>query len=160
MPLLLTSPAFTHGSTIPPKFTCDGENVSPPLEWSGVPAGTRSLALLVDDPDAPDPARPKKTWTHWLLYDIPQTTSGLPEGVAPEALPEGTRTGRTDQNETVWHGPCPPIGKHRYYFSLFALDAVLGDLHTPTRAQFLAAVGDHVLSRVELMGTYVRPPKE
>lgn len=156
MPLLLTSPAFEHGGEIPRQYTCDGADRSPPLVWSGVPPGTRSLVLIVEDPDAPDPAAPKRLWIHWILYDMPPDGSGLPEGVGAADLPPGTRTGLTDSGSDAWHGPCPPIGRHRYYFHLYALDTVLGDLRTPTRAKLLRAAEGHLLARVELMGTHQR----
>jgi Raf kinase inhibitor-like YbhB/YbcL family protein len=154
--LLLTSPSFEHGGEIPIQHTCDGADLSPALVWSGVPSGTRSLALIVEDPDAPDPAAPTRLWVHWILYDMPPVDGGLPEGVAPADLPPGTRTGMTDSGSDGWHGPCPPIGRHRYYFHLYAFDTMLGDLRTPTRAKLLNAAGGHLLARVELMGTHQR----
>ena len=156
MTLLLTSPSFEHGGEIPTRHTCDGTDLSPKLIWSGVPSGARSLALIVEDPDAPDPAAPTRLWIHWILYDIPPVDGGLPEGVAPADLPAGTRTGMTDSGSDAWHGPCPPIGRHRYYFHLYAFDTLLGDLRTPTRAKLLNAAEGHLLARVELMGTHQR----
>jgi Raf kinase inhibitor-like YbhB/YbcL family protein len=154
MSLTITSTAFAPSGAIPSLYTCEGRNVSPPLAWSGVPAGTKSLALVVDDPDAPDPAAPKMTWVHWVLYGIPPTATGLPEAVKPEALPAGTREGRNDFGRTAYGGPCPPIGRHRYFFKLYALDTVLPDLERPTRAQLEKAMAGHVLAQAELMGTY------
>jgi Raf kinase inhibitor-like YbhB/YbcL family protein len=154
MTLVLTSPAFEPRGEIPARFTCEGADVSPPLAWSGAPSGTRSLALIVDDPDAPDPAAPKTTWVHWVLYDLPPASGGLPEEVAPAALPPGTRQGRNDWKRTGYGGPCPPIGRHRYFFKLYALDAVLGDLGAPTKARLLQAMEGHVLAQAELVGTY------
>jgi Raf kinase inhibitor-like YbhB/YbcL family protein len=152
--LAIRSPAFRDGAEIPIRHTCEGSDASPALEWSGVPAGARSLALVVDDPDAPDPAAPRMTWVHWVLYDIPPAASGLPEGVARGALPAGTRQGVNDWKRTGWGGPCPPIGRHRYFFKLYALDAPLGDLGTPTKAKLEAAMKGHVLASAELMATY------
>ncbi len=154
--MIIESPAFPHGGEIPRKYTCDGEDISPPLSWSGIPSGTRSLALIVDDPDAPDPRAPKMTWVHWVLYDLPPDSTGLPEGVAPAALPPGTRQGLNDWKRTGYGGPCPPIGRHRYFHKLYALDTVLPDLGTPTKAQLEAAMKGHVLAEAQLVGTYQR----
>ncbi len=150
---VLRSPSFSEGASIPIRHTCEGADGSPPLEWAGVPAGTRSLVLLVDDPDAPDPRAPKMTWVHWVLYDLPPATAGLAEGVG-HALPPGTRQGVNDWKRTGWGGPCPPIGRHRYFFKLFALDALLGDLGHPTEVKLEAAMHGHVLAEARLMGTY------
>lgn len=150
----IVSPAFGAGASIPPKHTCEGADVSPQLTWAGIPDGTKSLALVVDDPDAPDPAAPKMTWVHWVLYDLPPAAQGLPEGVAPKELPRGTREGRNDWKRTGWGGPCPPIGTHRYFFKLYALDAVLPDLGSPTKAALEKAMEGHVLGKAELVGTY------
>ena len=154
MSLVLRSSEFEHGGTIPRRFTCEGEDVSPPLAWSGVPPGTKALALIVDDPDAPDPAHPRQTWVHWVLYDVPPAASVLPTAMKASALPPGTREGVNDWGRTGYGGPCPPIGRHRYYFKLYALDAPLGDLHRPTKAQLEQAMEGHVLAHTELMGTY------
>jgi Raf kinase inhibitor-like YbhB/YbcL family protein len=154
MGLALTSPAFAPGADIPNLFTCEGSDISPPLEWTGVPGGTKSLALIVDDPDAPDPAAPKMTWVHWVLYDIPPSATGLPEGAGPKDLPAGTREGTNDWKRTGYGGPCPPIGRHRYFHKLYALDVVLGGLGTPTKAEVESARKGHVLAQAELMGTY------
>jgi Raf kinase inhibitor-like YbhB/YbcL family protein len=152
--LALRSAAFGEGAEIPRRYTCEGEDVSPPLEWSGVPAGAKTLALVVDDPDAPDPRAPKTTWVHWLLYDVPPATTGLPEAVAPGALPKGTRQGVNDWRRTGWGGPCPPVGRHRYFFKLYALDAALGDLGTPAKAKLEAAMKGHVVAEARLVATY------
>jgi Raf kinase inhibitor-like YbhB/YbcL family protein len=154
MSLVLTSLAFAAGAAIPPRFTCQGADVSPPLAWSGAPEGAKSLALIVDDPDAPDPRAPKMTWVHWVLYNLPLGAKGLPEGVAPSALPPGTREGTNDWKRTGYGGPCPPIGRHRYFFKLYALDAVLPDLGKPNKAKLEAAMKGHVLAHAELIGTY------
>ncbi len=159
MAMTIASPAFAHGGEIPSAYTCEGKDVSPPLEWSGVPEQAKSLALTVDDPDAPDPAAPRMTWVHWVLYDIPPSARGLPEGVAPAALPPGTREGTNDWKRTGWGGPCPPIGRHRYFFKLYALDRTLGDLGRPTKAKLEKAMEGHVLARAELMGTYKKKGK-
>jgi Raf kinase inhibitor-like YbhB/YbcL family protein len=156
MTLTLTSPAFTHNGAMPARLTCDGRDVSPELRWSGLPAGTQSLALIVDDPDAPDPAAPRMTWVHWVLYNIPPATTGLPEGVAPGDLPAGTRQGLNDWGRTGYGGPCPPIGRHRYFHKLYALDAALPELGKPTRAALEQAMKGHVLASTELVGTYQR----
>jgi Raf kinase inhibitor-like YbhB/YbcL family protein len=150
----LSSPAFAPGEEIPAPFTCEGRDVSPALDWSGVPEAARSLVLIVDDPDAPDPKAPKMTWVHWVLYNLPPGSRGLAEGVTPDALPAGTRQGLNDWKRTGYGGPCPPIGRHRYFHKLYALDAELPDLGAATKAQVEAAMEAHVLARAELMGTY------
>lgn len=154
MSMTLTSPAFDHNGSIPAAFTCEGEDRSPRLEWSGIPDGTRSLALIVDDPDAPDPAAPKMNYVHWVLYNIPADAGGLDEGVPPSALPAGTREGLNDWKRTGYGGPCPPIGRHRYFHKLYALDRVLPDLGTPTREDLVAAMEGHIMAQAELIGTY------
>jgi Raf kinase inhibitor-like YbhB/YbcL family protein len=150
--MTITSPAFAAGGTIPRKHTCEGDDVSPPLEWSGMPATAKSLVLIVDDPDAPDPKAPKTTWVHWVLYDLPPSSTGLAEGAA--ALPPGTREGRNDWKRTGYGGPCPPIGRHRYFHRLYALDAEVGDLGEPTKAELEAAMHGHLVGQAELVGTY------
>jgi Raf kinase inhibitor-like YbhB/YbcL family protein len=150
----LTSPGFAAHGEIPRKHTCEGADVSPALQWSGVPDGAKSLVLIVDDPDAPDPAHPKMTWVHWVLYDIPPESSGLPEGVAPAALPSGTKQGRNDWKRTGYGGPCPPVGRHRYFHKLYALNAPLGDLDEPDKAALERAMEGVVIGRAELVGTY------
>ena len=154
MPLTVTSSKLTHEGSIPSLYTCQGKDLSPPLAFAGAPAGTKSLALIVDDPDAPDPKAPKMTWVHWVLYNLPSTTTELPEAVKPTALPAGTKQGKNDWKRTGYGGPCPPIGRHRYFFKLFALDTVLPDLKEPTKAQLEAAMKGHVLGQGTLMGTY------
>ena len=154
MTLTLTSPAFAPGGSIPAKHTCEGSDLSPALEWSGVPAEATSLVLIVDDPDAPDPAAPKMVWVHWVLYNIPPSARGLVEGIGSRQLPKGTREGLNDWEKTGYGGPCPPIGRHRYFHKLYALDTVLPDLKRPTKKQLEAAMQGHVLAQVELMGTY------
>lgn len=156
MSLTLSSPAFASNASIPALHTCDGNDVSPPLRWSGLPAGTKSLALVVDDPDAPDPAAPRMTWVHWVLYNLPADADGLPEGVRAAQLPAGTREGVNDWKRTDYGGPCPPKGRHRYFHKLYALDMVLGDLNRPDKAQLLKAMEGHVLAQAELIATYQR----
>lgn len=156
MKLTITSPAFSHLGSIPKRFTCDGEDISPPLAWSGLPDGTKSIALIVDDPDAPDPAAPKMTWVHWVLYNMPPDVSGLAEGIGPTDLPKGTKAGLNDWKRTGYGGPCPPIGRHRYCHKLYALDVVLPDLGTPTKAKLEKAMAGHILAQIELIATYQR----
>lgn len=150
----LRSADFAPGGSMPADLTCEGADRSPALAWSGVPAGTKSLALIVDDPDAPDPAAPKMTWVHWVLYDLPAAAGDLPGGVPPAALPRGTREGINDWKRTGYGGPCPPVGRHRYVHKLYALDVVLGDLGRPTKARLETAMAGHVLGLAELVGTY------
>jgi Raf kinase inhibitor-like YbhB/YbcL family protein len=152
MTLKLISPAFKDGAPIPAKYTCEGEDVSPPLSWTGAPAGTKSLALIVDDPDAPDPKAPRMTWVHWVLYDLPVQTSEIAEGA--NRLPPGTRLGLNDWKRAGYGGPCPPIGRHRYFHKLYSLDTELGDLKQPTKPKLLEAMEGHVLAEAVLMGTY------
>ena len=154
MTLTLDSPDFAHNGPMPARLTCDGQDLSPQLHWSGLPTGTQSLALIVDDPDAPDPAAPRMTWVHWVLYNMPPTATGLPEGVVAHALPPGTREGVNDWGRTGYGGPCPPIGRHRYFHKLYALDTVLPDLGKPTKAALEQAMAGHVLASTELVGTY------
>ncbi|MEF9944927.1 MAG: YbhB/YbcL family Raf kinase inhibitor-like protein [Burkholderiaceae bacterium] len=148
------SSAFSEGGEIPRRHTQEGEDLSPPLTWSGVPGQARSLVLIADDPDAPDPAAPTMTWVHWLVFNLPPSSTGLAEGV--QTFPPGTGHGRNDRHDTAWHGPRPPIGRHRYFFRLFALDTVLALSGQPSRAQIDAAMSDHILARAQLMGTYQR----
>jgi Raf kinase inhibitor-like YbhB/YbcL family protein len=156
MSLTLTSPAFRHNGDIPMRYTCDGDDVSPPLSWSGVPGGAKSLVLIVDDPDAPDPKAPKMTWVHWVLYNIPPSATGLAEGLAAKDLPKGTLEGSNDWKRTGYGGPCPPVGRHRYFHKLYALDTVLPDLGQPTKTTLEKAMQGHTLAQVELIGGYAR----
>jgi Raf kinase inhibitor-like YbhB/YbcL family protein len=156
MSLQLSSPAFKGGAGIPTAYTCDGKDVSPRLLWSGAPPTTRSLVLIVDDPDAPDPAAPKMTWVHWILYNLPPTAKDLLEAVDVAALPTGTLEGLNDWKRTGYGGPCPPIGRHRYFFRLYALDTVLPDLKRPSKAKLEKAIKGHILAHAELIGTYQR----
>ena len=150
----LTSTAFADHQAIPKIYTCEGKDVSPPLAWSGVPATAKSLALIVDDPDAPDPAAPRMTWVHWVLYDIPVAASGLPQGATSSALPKGTREGRNDWDRTGYGGPCPPVGRHRYFHKLYALDTMLPDLQEPDKAALEKAMKGHIIAETRLIGTY------
>jgi len=154
MSLTLTSPAFENEGEIPTKYTCNGEDISPPLQWSGVPEGTQSLALIVDDPDAPDPLFPVMTWVHWVLYNIPPTASELPEGVSASELPPGTLEGLNDWKRTGYGGPCPPRGRHRYFFKLYALDRMLPGLDKPSKKKLETAMKGQVLEETALIGTY------
>ncbi len=156
MALKLSSSAFEPNGPIPTEYTCDGSDRSPPLSWSGVPERAQSLVLIVDDPDAPDPRNPKTTWVHWVLYNMPRSAEGLPEGVDSDSLPPGTLEGLNDWKRTGYGGPCPPIGRHRYFHKLYALDTVLPDMGTPTKAELVQGMEGHVLASVELMGTYQR----
>jgi hypothetical protein len=154
MTLTLTSTAFRDGGEIPAPYTCQGEDKSPALAWTGVPDNTRSLVLIVDDPDAPDPKAPRMTWVHWVLYNLPPDTRGLPEGATAQDLPTGTGEGLNDWNRTGYGGPCPPVGRHRYFHKLYALDTVLGAMNRPTKAEVEAAMDGHVIAQAELVGTY------
>lgn len=156
MSLTLRSEAFGAGGSIAPIHTCDGVEVSPPLAWDGIPPQAQSLALVVDDPDAPDPAAPQRTWVHWVLYNIPASAGGLPQGVLAQDLPRGTHEGLNDWKRAGYGGPCPPIGRHRYFHKLYALDVVLPDMGTPTKAQLERAMQGHIVGQAELVGLYQR----
>jgi Raf kinase inhibitor-like YbhB/YbcL family protein len=154
MPFSLRSPSFEPQGTIPAKHTCEGDDAAPALVWSDPPAGTKSFALIVDDPDAPDPRAPKTTWAHWLLYNLPASVSALPEAATTPDLPPGTLEGINDFRRTGYGGPCPPIGRHRYFHKLYALDVVLPDLRKPKKADLEKAMRGHVLAEAQLVGTY------
>jgi Raf kinase inhibitor-like YbhB/YbcL family protein len=156
MALEISSPNIADNGEIPKQYTCDAKDVSPPLEWTGIPDNTKSLVLIVDDPDAPDPAAPKMTWVHWILYNIPPTTNKLQENINAKNLPEGTKAGLNDWKRTGYGGPCPPIGRHRYFHKLYALDTVLSDLDTPTKQQLEAEMKGHIIGQAQLVGTYSR----
>jgi len=153
MTMTLTSPSFAAGGEIPRRHTCQGQDVSPALAWAGVPAGAKTLALVVDDPDAPDPAAPKTTWVHWVVFDIPATATGLPEG-AGAAPPSGAHAAKNDWGRAAWGGPCPPVGRHRYFFTLYALDVSLPPDPVSTKADLEDAMQGHVLASAQLRGTY------
>jgi Raf kinase inhibitor-like YbhB/YbcL family protein len=152
MTMTVTSAAFAQQAAIPAKHTCEGQDSSPPLTWSGVPSGTRSLVLILDDPDAPDPAAPRMTWVHWVLYNLAPDAGGIAEGA--KVLPAGSREGLNDWQRTGYGGPCPPIGRHRYFFKLYALDTVLPDLGRAGKAKVESAMKGHVIAQAELVGTY------
>ena len=154
MAVALTSAAFTPNGSIPKQYTCEGRDISVPLAWKDLPAGTRSLALIVDDPDAPDPAAPQQTWVHWVIYNIPPQSGGLKEGMKTTELPKGARDGLNDWQRAGYGGPCPPVGRHRYFHKLYALDVVLPDLKRPTKAQLEKAMQGHIIGKFELIGTY------
>lgn len=153
--LRVESPAFAMNGSIPPEYTADGRDIAPPLSWSTPPPGTKSLAIIVDDPDAPDPAAPQRTWVHWVVTGIPPTTTSLPAG---GRLPEGAVMGTNDWGKRAWNGPSPPVGRHRYFFKVYALDI---PIHAPgiSKLELLAAMKGHVLARGELVGTYERPAR-
>jgi len=155
--MTLTSSRFGDGEAIPIEHTCEGSDSSPPLSWSGVPEGTKSLALIVDDPDAPDPAKPQRVWVHWVVYNIAPDVTSLPEG-SSSSLPGGAATGENDWKKQSWGGPCPPIGRHRYFHKLYALDTML-ELDAPTKAELVRAMEGHVLAQAELVGTYEKQKK-
>ena len=157
MALTLTSSAFVHQGEIPATYTCVGQDVSPPLAWTGVPQGTKSLVLIVDDPDAPDPKAPKMTWVHWVVYNIPPTMTSIQEGAAAGDLAPQVRSGLNDWKRTGYGGPCPPIGRHRYVHKLYALDTILTGIEQPTKPQVEAAMEGHILATAELVGTYQKP---
>ncbi len=152
MSMKISSSVFEDGGEIPAKYTCQGADVSPPLTFSGVPDSAKSLVLIVDDPDAPDPKAPKMTYVHWVLYNLPPDTKGFAESAAK--LPEGTGDGLNDWKRTGYGGPCPPIGRHRYFFKLYALDAKLEGLSSPTKPEVLEAMKGHVLAEAQIIGTY------
>lgn len=150
----LNSPVFQEGQEIPQKYTCEGEDISPPLSWEDIPPNTKSLALIIEDPDAPDPSAPKMTWVHWVLYNIDPSTNGLPEDAQQRGLPAGILSGLTNWNKTIYGGPCPPIGRHRYFHRLFALDTKLVGLDKPTADALRSAMKQHVITEAVLIGTY------
>lgn len=151
----LTSDAFEADGSIPRKYTCQGADISPPLDWDDAPAGTQSFALIVDDPDAPDPRMPKTVWVHWVVYNLPATVNQLAED-ASKALPRPATHGKNDWGKLAWGGPCPPIGEHRYFHKLYALDTTFDDLGAPTKAQLLIAMQGHILAQTQLVGTYMK----
>jgi Raf kinase inhibitor-like YbhB/YbcL family protein len=155
MSMTLVSSAFHHHGDIPAHYTCDGSNVSPPLAWSGAPANTQSFVLIVDDPDAPDPQAPETVWVHWVICNLPPDCHALAEAIA--ALPDGAFACGNDFQRTHYGGPCPPIGRHRYFFKLYALDILLPPLAHVGKQQVEQAMRGHILSEAELIGTYQRP---
>jgi len=157
--LNLSSSAFGANAPIPPKYTCEGANVSPPLAWSGAPAKAKSFALIVEDPDAPDPAKPTRVVTHWVAYNIPGTTSVLAENASKSGMPAGSAQGLNEGSKPAYMGPCPPIGSHRYFFKLYALDTVLTGLKNPKKADLQQAMQTHVVDSTQLIGTYQKTKK-
>ncbi len=154
MALQIRSSAFSDGGKIPRQYTCEGPDTSVPLEWSGVPDGTKSIALIVDDPDAPDPAKPQRVYVHWVVYNIPPDSHGFGEDASNGGLPPGAEVGNNDWDKAEWGGPCPPIGRHRYFFKLYALDTRLEGLSKPSKKDLEAAMQGHVLGQAVVMGTY------
>ncbi len=155
MTLTLRSSAFHDGDSLPKRLTCEGEDRSPPLAWENLPEGTASLVLIIDDPDAPDPAAPRMVWDHWILYNLPPDCPGLDEGVTGAELPHGTGEGINSWGRTGYGGPCPPVGRHRYFHRLYALDIRLSpELGTPQKDDLLLAMDEHILAHAVLVGTY------
>ena len=154
MGLTLKSTAFIDGGEMPSKYTCQGEDISPALEWEGVPEGTQSFVLIIDDPDAPDPKAPRMTWVHWVLYNIPGNVRTLPSGTTSATLPTGTREGLNDWKRKGYGGPCPPIGRHRYFYKLYALDAELKEMVKPGKADVVKAMKGHIIAEAKLVGTF------
>jgi len=150
----ITSTAFEHGREIPIRYTCEGQDVSPPLAWTGLPGNAKSLVLIVDDPDAPDPAKPQRVYVHWVVYNLPANVNALSENASKKGMPEGAVQGKNDWGKTEFGGPCPPIGRHRYFHKLYALDTELTGLASPTKADVERAMKGHVLASAELIGTY------
>ncbi|MCO4754119.1 MAG: YbhB/YbcL family Raf kinase inhibitor-like protein [Bacteriovoracaceae bacterium] len=148
----LYSPAFKDCEVMPVKYTCEGENISPPLRWKDLPKGTKTLALVVEDPDAPDPKAPKTTWDHWVVYNVPSDINELREDYGD--LPVGSHQGINSWKKIGYGGPCPPIGKHRYIFKMYALDDYLEDLGKPSKLRLLKAIEGHVLAQAQLTGLY------
>lgn len=154
----ISSSVFEDGGEIPTLYTCEGINVSPKLIWKGIPNNAKSLALIIEDPDAPDPKAPKITWVHWVLFNIDPNTTGLPENVAIRDLPKGTMRGLTSWRNQNYGGPCPPIGRHRYFHYLYALDITI-NLDKPTATQLREAMEGHIIEEAVLMGTYQKQKK-
>lgn len=154
MSIKITSTAFQSGGSIPSKYTCEDRDLSPPLGWSGAPPGTKSFALIVDDPDAPDPAKPQRVYVHWVVFNLPAATIALAENASKKGLPKGAVHGKNDWGKTEYGGPCPPIGRHRYFFKLYALDTELTGLSSPTKSNLERVMKGHVIDSAELIGTY------
>jgi len=150
--LHIYSPAFDNGEEIPVQYTCEGADINPPLLWTGIKENARSLVLIVDDPDAPDPHAPKMAWVHWIVYNITPNVKELEENV--KFLPAKALEGLNDWKRTGYGGPCPPIGRHRYFFKLYTLDTSLEFKHIPTKAEVEEAMQGHIIQRAELIGLY------
>ena len=155
----LSSSVFDANASMPTKYTCEGANISPPLAWSGAPASTKSFALIVEDPDAPDPAKPTRVFSHWVAYNIPASATSLSENASKKGMPAGSVQGSNDGNKQGYMGPCPPIGRHRYFFKLLALDTTLTGLKNPKKADLEKAIHGHVVANAELIGTYQKTKK-
>ncbi len=152
MSFVLMSSAFAQGESIPRKYTCDGDDISPPLQWEGSPQDTQSFALIADDPDAP-----MGTWVHWVLYNLPAGARALSEAIPSDAeLPDGSRHGQNSWQRLGYGGPCPPSGTHRYFFKLYALDTMLDLAAGASKERLLQAMEGHILAQTELMGVYSR----
>jgi Raf kinase inhibitor-like YbhB/YbcL family protein len=150
----LKSEAFKNQEDIPAQFTCEGEGISPALSWSGAPQKTKSFALIVDDPDAPDPAKPGKVFSHWVVYNIPPHTKSFAEGI--KTYPAGTQVGVNEEKKPEYIGPCPPVGKHRYFFKIYALDKTVHFIARPTQADLEKEFVGHILAQSELIGLYAK----
>lgn len=159
MAFTITSSAFAPNGSIPRQYTCEGSQTSPPVEWSGAPSGTKSFGLILEDPDVPDPAKPERIYVHWVVYNIPAGTSAIPENAAKAGLPTGALHGNNDSKKQTYAGPCPPIGRHRYFFKLYALDTDLTFAAAPMKADLLKAMDRHILGTAELVGTYEKGKK-
>jgi Raf kinase inhibitor-like YbhB/YbcL family protein len=159
MTLKVTSSAFQQGGSIPTQYTCEGKDISPPIAWGGLPNNTKSVAMIVDDPDAPDPAKPQRVYVHWVVYNISPQTTSLPENASKSGMPAGAVQGKNDWGKPEYGGPCPPIGRHRYFFKLYALDTTLTGLKDATKADLERAMKGHIVDSGELMGTYQKAKK-
>ena len=154
MTLKVTSTAFDQGGSIPSQYTCDGNDISPPLSWSGLPNNAKTVAIIVDDPDAPDPAKPRRVYVHWVVYNVPAQATALAENASKSGMPGGAVQGKNDWGKAEYGGPCPPIGRHRYFFKLYALDTALSGFKGATKADLERAMKGHIVDSGELMGTY------
>jgi len=159
MTLKVTSSAFKQGGSIPSQYTCEGKDMSPPLAWSGLPNNTKTVAMIVDDPDAPDPAKPQRVYVHWVVYNMPAQTTSLGENASKSGMPAGAVQGKNDWGKAEYGGPCPPIGRHRYFFKLYALDTTFTGLKDATKADLEKAMKGHIVDSGELMGTYQKAKK-
>jgi len=160
MALKVTSSAFQPSGSIPSQYTCEGKDISPPLAWSGAAGNAKSFAMIVDDPDAPDPAKPQRVYVHWVVYNIPASATGLPENGSKTGLPKGAVQGKNDWGKAEYGGPCPPNGRHRYFFKVYALDTALTGLSSPAKADLERAMKGHVVDQGELIGTYQKTAKK
>ena len=159
MTLKVTSSAFQQGGSIPAQYTCEGKDISPPLSWAGLPNNAKSVAMIVDDPDAPDPAKPQRVYVHWVVYNMTAQTTSLAENASKSGMPAGAVQGKNDWGKAEYGGPCPPIGRHRYFFKLYALDTTLTGLKDATKADLEKAMRGHIVDSGELMGTYQKTKK-